>query len=147
MMKWRLPAALACLLTLGCSSRGEAPSLVSAPLPSAEAPPPKPAPRQIGRASWYGPYHHGRKTANGEIYDMNALTAAHRTLPLGTRVRVTNLQNGRTVVVRLNDRGPYIDGRIIDLSRKAAQVLGMVEKGLAEVSIEVLTSPPERKTS
>lgn len=146
MVKWRLPAALACLLTLGCSSGSGAPPPVPARVPSAEALP-EPGSRQIGRASWYGPYHHGRKTANGEIYDMNALTAAHRTLPLGTWVRVTNLGNGRTVVVRLNDRGPYIDGRIIDLSRKAAEVLGMVEKGLAEVSIEVLKRASGRNVS
>lgn len=145
-MKWRLPAALACLLVLGCSTGSGAPLPVPERAPSAEAPSGA-ASRQIGRASWYGPYHHGRKTANGEIYDMNALTAAHRTLPLGTWVRVTNLGNGRTVVVRLNDRGPYIDGRIIDLSRKAAEILDMVEKGLAEVSIEVLQGAPARKVS
>ncbi|MGQ9630665.1 MAG: septal ring lytic transglycosylase RlpA family protein [bacterium] len=91
-----------------------------------------------GIASWYGPGFHGRRTANGEIYDMWSMTAAHKTLPLGSEVRVTNLENGRSVVVRINDRGPYAAGRIIDLSRAAAQALGFVDEGTARVRIEVL---------
>lgn len=93
---------------------------------------------EVGTASWYGPGFHGRPTASGEIYDQNAKTAAHRTLPLGTRVRVTALGSGRSVVVRINDRGPYKKGRVLDLSRAAAAALGMVDKGTAEVEIRVL---------
>lgn len=91
-----------------------------------------------GKASWYGPGFHGRLTANGERYNQNALTAAHRSLPFGTRVRVTNLNNGRSVVVRINDRGPFIRGRIIDLSAAAAHNLGMVHHGVVPVNIQVL---------
>lgn len=86
-----------------------------------------------GNASWYGPRFHGRRTANGERFDMNDLTAAHRTLPFGTRVRVRNLQNGREVVVRINDRGPHVAGRIIDLSKAAAAALNLVQVGEAPV--------------
>ncbi|MEE7450023.1 septal ring lytic transglycosylase RlpA family lipoprotein [Methylobacterium radiotolerans] len=88
---------------------------------------------QAGVASWYGPGFHGRKTANGERFDMNALTAAHRTLPLGTQVRVTNTHTGKSVVVRINDRGPYVGRRLIDLSKASAQAIGL--SGLAKVSI------------
>jgi rare lipoprotein A len=91
---------------------------------------------EIGRASWYGPWHHGRPTASGEKFDMNKLTAAHRTLPLGTNVRVTNLDNGRSVDVTINDRGPYVGTRVIDLSRGAARELRMEREGLAAVLIE-----------
>lgn len=91
-----------------------------------------------GRASWYGPNFHGKQTANGEIFNMNDLTAAHRTLPFNTVVRVDNLDNGRTVVVRINDRGPYIDNRIIDLSRKAASDLGMISDGTASVRLSLI---------
>ncbi|MFB2967816.1 septal ring lytic transglycosylase RlpA family protein [Aerosakkonema sp. BLCC-F183] len=94
--------------------------------------------RLRGLASWYGPGFHGRRSANGEIYNQNALTAAHRTLPFGTQVRVTNLNNGLSVVVRINDRGPYAGRRIIDLSAAAARVLGMMQTGVAPVSLEVL---------
>lgn len=95
-----------------------------------------PAFAQLGTASWYGPRFHGRKTANGEIFNQNKLTAAHRTLPLGTEVEVTNVKNGKSVEVRINDRGPYVRGRIIDLSRAAAIRLGIREQGLATVRIE-----------
>lgn len=91
-----------------------------------------------GRASWYGPNFHGKPTANGENYDMNGLTAAHRTLPFNTMVRVDNLDNGRTVIVRINDRGPYVDNRIIDLSRKAAADLGMISAGTASVRLSLI---------
>ena len=91
-----------------------------------------------GEASWYGPYFHGRLTANGETYDQYALTAAHKSLPFGTKVRVTNLSNGRSVVLRINDRGPYIPGRVIDVSRSAAQAIGMLGSGVAPVRVDVL---------
>lgn len=92
-----------------------------------------------GRASYYGKRFHGRKTASGERFDMNALTAAHRTLPFGTMVRVTNAGNGRSVVVKVNDRGPFGDrSRIIDVSQAAAEALGMLQAGIAEVVLEVV---------
>lgn len=93
---------------------------------------------QIGRSSYYGKKFHGRKTANGEIFNMYKLTAAHRVLPLGTVAKVTNLSNGRWVVVKVNDRGPFIEGRILDLSYAAALELEMVEAGTAEVMIEIV---------
>lgn len=94
--------------------------------------------RAEGKASYYGARHHGKRTASGERFNQNALTAAHRTLPFGTRVRVTNLRNDRTVVVRINDRGPYGRGRIIDVSRKAAEALGMLRAGVVPVRVESL---------
>jgi rare lipoprotein A len=99
---------------------------------------PAEATTQSGVASWYGPRFHGRRAANGEIFNQDELTAAHRKLPFGTEIRVTNLANGRSVVVRINDRGPYIKGRILDLSRAAAQELGMVKRGVVRISLEVL---------
>jgi peptidoglycan lytic transglycosylase len=92
--------------------------------------------RQIGVASWYGPGFHGKKTASGERYDQNAMTAAHRKLPLGTEVTVTNLENGRSVHVEITDRGPYVKGRHIDLSKAAARELGLINDGTAKVRIE-----------
>ena len=89
-----------------------------------------------GEASYYGAKHQGKRTASGERFDMNQLTAAHRTLPFGTRVRVTNLNNDKSVLVRINDRGPYARRRIIDLSRKAAQQLDMLRSGVAPVRVE-----------
>ncbi|MGF1475202.1 MAG: septal ring lytic transglycosylase RlpA family protein [Geminicoccaceae bacterium] len=91
-----------------------------------------------GVASWYGPGFHGRPTANGERYDQDALTAAHTTLPLPSIVRVTSLENGRSVIVRVNDRGPFVDDRIIDLSRAGARALGFERQGLARVRVEFL---------
>lgn len=91
-----------------------------------------------GLASWYGPNFHGKKTSNGEIYDMHAMTAAHKTLPLGTSVRVVNQNNGHQEIVRINDRGPFVDNRIIDLSYEAAKRLGVVGPGTAPVRIEAL---------
>ena len=93
---------------------------------------------QQGPASWYGNPFHGRKTANGETYNMNEMTAAHKELPLGTRVEVTNLSNGRKVVVRINDRGPFHGNRVLDLSRAAAQELGTLNAGVAQVQIRAL---------
>lgn len=99
--------------------------------------------KRTGTASYYGGEatginFHGRLTANGEIYDMNALTAAHKTLPMPSLVRVTNLENGRSVVLRVNDRGPFIGDRIIDVSRRAAELLGFEQQGLARVRVEIL---------
>jgi rare lipoprotein A len=119
----------------------------------AEAPPPKVQPKpdpptarkppvapamlpQTGQASWYGAAHHGKRTASGSTYDQTKLTAAHRTLPFGTRVMVTNLSNGKSVEVEITDRGPYAGNRIIDLSRAAAQAIGMIESGTANVRLE-----------
>jgi rare lipoprotein A len=95
-------------------------------------------PRQVGLASWYGPGFYGRPTASGRVYTGRALTAAHRSLPLGTRVRVTNLENGRRVEVMVDDRGPYVGGRVIDLSAAAARRLDMVEDGVVRVRVEVV---------
>ena len=91
-----------------------------------------------GVASWYGPNFQGKKTANGEIFDTEELTAAHKTLPFDTMVRVTNLENGKTVTVRINDRGPYVGDRLIDLSRKGAESIGMISSGTAKVRLETL---------
>jgi rare lipoprotein A len=93
-----------------------------------------------GLASWYGPGFAGRRTANGEVFDPSQLTAAHKTLPFGTQVKVTNLNNGSSVVVRINDRGPFKPGRVIDLSRAAAERIGMVGSGIAPVRLELLTA-------
>lgn len=95
--------------------------------------------RETGIASWYGAKFHGKRTANGETYDMNRLSAAHRTLPLPSMVRVVNLRNGRSIAVRVNDRGPFARGRIIDLSRRAAQLLGFEQQGTTPVRIEIMT--------
>jgi rare lipoprotein A len=103
--------------------------------------PPVEGGRQEGIASWYGPGFHGRRTANGEVYDQYELTAAHQTLPLGTRVMVTSLTNGRGVEVRINDRGPFVGGRIVDLSYAAARVIGMLGPGTMPVRLEVIGQP------
>jgi len=93
---------------------------------------------ETGIASWYGPTFYGKRTANGETYDGNQLTAAHRTLPMPVNVRVTNLQNGKSIIVRVNDRGPYARGRIIDLSKRAAELLDVVQTGTARVRVTYL---------
>lgn len=119
------------LLLAGCAS-GPPPSVGGrGTAPGAEAP----SGREIERgvASWYGERHHGRRTASGETFDMNALTAAHKTLPFGTRVRVQNPANGQSVVVRINDRGPFTPGRVIDLSRAAAERIGLLRVGVGDV--------------
>lgn len=97
---------------------------------------------EVGVGSWYGPGFHGRKTANGEVFDMNALTAAHKTLPLPTYAYVTNLDNGRTILVRVNDRGPYVDDRLIDLSKAAADALGYGGRGLSRVRVRYAGDAP-----
>ena len=99
--------------------------------------------KEIGVSSWYGQDFHNGITANGELYDMHALTAAHRTLPLPSIVRVTNLQNGRSLVLRVNDRGPFVNNRVIDVSTRAAQLLGFKEQGTTQVQVEIL--PEESK--
>ncbi|MFQ5784962.1 MAG: septal ring lytic transglycosylase RlpA family protein [Alphaproteobacteria bacterium] len=97
---------------------------------------------QTGVASWYGREFHGLRTANGALYNMNALTAAHRTLPMPSLVRVTNLENGRSLVLTVNDRGPFVRNRIIDVSRRAAQLLGFYEKGTARVRVQAVSAEP-----
>lgn len=97
-----------------------------------------------GVASWYGPNFHGKKTANGEIFDMTLISAAHKTLPMPSVVRVTNLENGRSLIIRLNDRGPFVRGRIIDLSRRAAELLGFSNKGTAMVHVRLLPRESRR---
>jgi len=119
-----------------------------APVPAATAPEPTPAeeaaPRREGIASWYGLPFHGRRTASGERFDMNAFTAAHPSLPFGTHVRVQNPGNGRSVVVRINDRGPHTGGRIIDLSHAAARALGMLGRGTRRVVLHWPAEPGPR---
>lgn len=106
---------------------------------SVRAPAPKPIER--GYASWYGGKFHGRRTANGEVFDTHRLTAAHRTLPFGTLVEVRNLDNDKTVTVRINDRGPFVRGRVVDLSYAAARQIGMVGPGTAKVELAVVAAP------
>lgn len=101
-----------------------------------------PDPVQTGRASWYGAAFHGRKTANGEVYDMNHLTAAHKTMPLPSYARVTNVKNGHSVIVRVNDRGPFSNNRVIDLSKRAAEILDYTQAGTAEVRVEYVGPAP-----
>jgi rare lipoprotein A len=125
------------LLPLGVAACSTMPVPVPAPpeAPMAE----QPTFTQTGIASWYGPGHQGKTTAAGERFDMNGLTAAHRTLPLDTTVRVTNLENQKSVKIRINDRGPYVAGRVIDLSARAAREIAIGD-GLARVRIEVFAS-------
>jgi rare lipoprotein A len=100
--------------------------------------PTKNKPYEVGTASWYGEYFQGKQTASGEPFDMQALTAAHPTLPLGSFVRVTNLNNGRAIVVKINDRGPVVEGRIIDLSYNTARILGFDHRGLQKVRLDLV---------
>jgi len=119
----------------------------AAPEPNVPAPtvpaPSVPEYGETGIASWYGHPFHGRATTSGEIYDMEQMTAAHRTLPFGTMVRVHDLDNQKTVDVRINDRGPFVDGRIIDLSHAAARAIEMIGPGIANVRLEILSQPPQ----
>jgi rare lipoprotein A len=112
------------------------------PRPAAKSPPPKIGDTETGTASWYGHPYHGRQAADGEIYDMEKLTAAHRTLPFNTWVRVENLGNGKTVEVRIIDRGPFVGNRIVDLSHAAAQQIEMIGPGTAQVKLVVIKPPP-----
>jgi len=128
-----LPLALAAALS-GCAKKKHVAS-------RAPQTPQMPRGPETGIASWYGNPYHGRPAANGEIYDMEKMTAAHRTLSFGTLVRVTNLGNGKTVDVRIIDRGPFIDGRIIDLSHAAARAIDLIGPGTAQVRIEIISAP------
>ena len=130
--------ALAAVLLSGCAHKKHVRHIPPPPAPSAA---PKVGYTQTGVASWYGRPYHGRLAANGEIYDMEKLTAAHRTLPFDTWLRVVNLGNGKTVEVRINDRGPFVEGRIIDLSHAAARAIDMIGSGIARVRIEVIRTP------
>lgn len=113
------------------------PDLVEPAIPSGA----KPLASEIGKASWYGPPYHNRRGSNGEVYNMHAMTAAHRTLPLGSIVRVTNLKTGHSALVRITDRGPFIAGRVIDLSLAAARKVDVYVAGVAEVKVEVMQTP------
>jgi rare lipoprotein A len=132
---------LPCLVAIALASTLlQAPASAQEPeVPTAEtvhaSPPPPEVPLAEGKASWYGPRFHGRRTSSGERFDMHDLTAAHTSLPFGTRVRVRNVANGREVVVRINDRGPHVRQRIIDLSRAAASALGILKTGEAPVVV------------
>lgn len=162
-------ASLALFVLAGCShkpktasappppppitAREPAPSVSNAPAPAAPAPRPslsedeefvathEPIFTQTGIASWYGPPYHNRVGSNGEVYNMHAMTAAHRTLPLGSIVRVTNLKTGNSALVRITDRGPFIPGRVLDLSLAAARKLDVYLPGVAEVKVEVMQTP------
>jgi rare lipoprotein A len=125
------PAVMIAVFCAGCAT---------APRPS--PPPPVTGPTLTGVASWYGPGFNGHRTSSGEIYDQNALTAASTLFPLGTRLRVTNLNNGRSVDVAINDHGPFMKGRSLDVSRQAARRLGLIGVGTAPVRMEVLRTPP-----
>ncbi len=106
----------------------------------------KPIFEETGMASWYGAPYHNRRGSNGEVYNMHAMTAAHRTLPLGSIVRITNVKTGHSAVVRITDRGPFVEGRIVDLSRAAAKALDVYMPGIAKVRLEVLESPSPLQT-
>lgn len=146
------PWMVICLLMIACTAQPRFTSTPGSqrPAPRAQAAA-KTTPSQAaeyragqvlrGSASWYGPGFHGRKTASGEVFNMNALSAAHRELPLGTWLQVKNLANGRKVEVLVNDRGPYKTGRILDLSREAARKLDFLEAGTAEIEARILTLP------
>ena len=111
-------------------------------LPARKLVEPEPVkPYQVGKASWYGELFHGKITANGEVFDMHQLTAAHPVLPLGSYVRVTNMSNGRSIVVRINDRGPVTPGRIIDLSYRSAEILQFSRKGIQKVRLDLVSEP------
>jgi rare lipoprotein A len=162
-LRWLTP--LSCMLLLaGCGGKKPAsaripvppPPVATAPQPAPPSPtrsektptpalsvPPDAVPlfTETGLASWYGPPYHNRHSSNGEIYDMNAMTAAHRTLPLNAVVRVTNLQTGSSTLVRITDRGPFVDGRVIDLSLAAARAIDVWRPGTAPVKLEVLETP------
>ncbi len=140
---------LPCTLAIGCmvATLGAAPASNSststpADIPSVVSAAAKTKPYQVGRASWYGKQFHGKPTASGEAYDMFQFTAAHRNLPLGTWVKVTNMRNGRWLIVRVNDRGPVPTDRIIDLSYGAAQMLEFRAKGVEKVRLDLLPAQP-----
>ena len=159
----------ALIAVAGCATAVDVPHAPASPAPTAAAPAPEaataaPAPafrtraataaapesdllRQEGAASWYGEWHQGKETASGEPFDKDALTAAHPTLPFGARVRIVNLENERSVEVTINDRGPYVDERVIDLSEAAARRLGFKKDGVARVRVEELPPLPSSATA
>jgi rare lipoprotein A len=121
----------------GCSLKHEpGPLPPASPAHKKATPAGKSKTTQVGMASWYGPGFHGQETASGETFDQHALTAAHRALPLGTEATVTNLETGQSVTVKINDRGPYVPGRHLDLSKAAAQQIGLIKQGVGKVKIE-----------
>lgn len=130
-------AVVLCVMFTGCAKRKR----TKAPAPPAKTDVAKIGARERGEASWYGEPYHGRRAASGEIFDMEQLTAAHRTLPFQTWVAVTNLNNGKQVEVRITDRGPFINGRIIDLSRAAAREIDLLRSGVAPVELRVIEAP------
>ena len=148
-MRRRLAESLAIILSvasLGAGAASGPSSLEAAKVTKTQATqtsghitkkPKKSQPYQVGTASWYGEYFQGKQTASGEPYDMRDFTAAHPSLPLGSFVKVTNLRNGKAVVVRINDRGPVVDGRIIDVSYNAARSLGFKERGIQKVRLDL----------
>jgi rare lipoprotein A len=144
-----LPVTLICALgLLGCTSEHSSEQAKPA---NAQAPQQKedtatvPIHKEVGEASWYGPGFHGKETSSGETFDQKKMTAAHPSLPMGTEAEVTNLENKKKVEVKINDRGPYIDNRVIDLSKAAAEKLKMKEDGTAQVKI--VAKPPAKKKS
>jgi len=134
----RLVAAMAALALLAGCSRAV---MTTSPVP------PVAGMEEVGMASWYGAPHHGRRTASGEVYDMHRLTAAHKTLPFGTRILVTNRDTGQSAEVRVNDRGPFVEGRILDVSYAAGRLLGAVGPGVIPVRVRVLSLPPRSSSS
>jgi len=142
MTRRRLCALAIAAVIEGCAKKK---TQVAAPPPLRDRTPPAPAPPagtvERGMASWYGHPYHGRRAADGEIYDMETLVAAHRTLPFQTMVRVRHLANDKTVDVRIIDRGPFVQGRVIDLSHAAAQAIGLIGPGVGQVEITILAAP------
>jgi|SRR5579862_9130669 len=146
--------AIACLIVgLGAAQGPNISEATAAPVSSVQLKPEvlkkvdKVKPYQVGTASWYGQIFEGKPTASGEPYDMYDMTAAHLKLPMGSYVRVTNLRNGRAVVVRVNDRGPIVPGRIIDLSYGAARALQFKQRGLQRVRLDLVSNPHDQKTA
>jgi rare lipoprotein A len=139
-MRTGLFRALPCLILAGLAACTTAP-----PAPEPQAAAPEPAPAQVGQASYYGPEFNGRKTASGTRFDPNSDTAAHRTLPLGTVAEVKNLETGRTARVTIRDRGPYVGGRVVDLSPRTAEHLGMKRQGVAPVEVRPVAVPPGKE--
>jgi rare lipoprotein A len=117
---------------------------MEAPLVAHLSDPPKPIKSWVGNASWYGPEFNGRKTADGERFDAESLTAAHPNLPFGSLVRIVNLRNGKFEVVRINDRGPYQEGREIDVSYRVARKIGLIHSGVSQVRLELMQLPERR---
>lgn len=141
LLRVRTAPLLALAVIVAACSRARPPSPGSLSAGPERAGREKAGREEIGDASFYAGRHQGKPTASGEPFDKNAMTAAHRSLPFGTRLEVTNLENDRSVVVRINDRGPYARGRVIDLSPAAAKKIGMIEAGIVRVTVEVVERP------